>query len=157
MIGNAVGGLATFLGIFVTAFVGMALMKRQGALIIRQWQSSLNGEGATTSMLAKGVSLAFGAILMLLPGYATDFIGLLCFIPGLRVSIGRVLIGWLSASILSSRRFANFSMRFSASGEGSPYHQPFLEPNGSSDHARQHPLKGDVIEGNFKSKENPKR
>ena len=32
-IGNAVGGLVTFLGIFVTAFIGVALMKRQGKRI----------------------------------------------------------------------------------------------------------------------------
>ena len=29
LIGNAIGGLVTFLGIFVTAFIGVALMKRQ--------------------------------------------------------------------------------------------------------------------------------
>ena len=41
-IGNAVGGLVTFLGIFVTAFIGVALMKRQGKWVLKQWQISIS-------------------------------------------------------------------------------------------------------------------
>ena len=90
-IGNSVGGLVTFLGIFVTAFIGVALMKRQGTWVLKQWQSSISKGEMNTSTLASGASLVLGAVLMLLPGYVTDFIGLLCFIPVLRVLIGQYL------------------------------------------------------------------
>ena len=33
-VGQSIGGLATFLGIFLTAFVGIALLKSQTALIL---------------------------------------------------------------------------------------------------------------------------
>ena len=77
MIGNAVGGLTTFLGIFVTAFIGVALMKNQGASVLRNWQTSLSKGEINTSTLASGASLMLGAILMLIPGYITDSAGIL--------------------------------------------------------------------------------
>ena len=43
-IGNAVGGLVTFLGIFVTAFIGVALMKRQGTWVLNNGKAVLGGK-----------------------------------------------------------------------------------------------------------------
>ena len=66
----------TFLGIFITAFIGVALMKRQGASVVRNWQASLSKGELNTSSLSNGVSLILGAILMLLP--AMSLILLVC-------------------------------------------------------------------------------
>ena len=63
-IGNAVGGLVTFLGIFVTAFIGVTLMKRQGMWVLKQWQSSISEGEMDTSTIASGASLVLGAVLM---------------------------------------------------------------------------------------------
>ena len=59
-IGNAVGGLVTFLGIFVTAFIGVALIKHQGKWVLKQWQSSISEGEVNTSTLASGASLVLG-------------------------------------------------------------------------------------------------
>ena len=118
LIGNAVGGLITFLGIFVTAFIGVALMKRQSASVMRHWQTSLSRGEANTATLASGISLIIGAVLMLLPGYITDLIGLLCFTPGLRVLIGQAFINSLGTSIFSSVLASGFSTGFSTTGGG---------------------------------------
>ena len=56
VIGNAVGGLVTFLGIFITAFIGVALMKRQGASVVRNWQAA-SVKANLTHHLSNGVSL----------------------------------------------------------------------------------------------------
>ena len=157
LIGNAVGGLVTFLGIFVTAFIGIALMKRQSASIIQLWQTSLNSGEVITSTLASGISLILGAILMLLPGYITDFIGLLCFTPGLRLLIGQAFLRQLGASVFSSVLASDFSTRFSAAEKGSPYDQTETEPEKTTSYARHHQLKGDVIEGQFKAKDGPQK
>ena len=156
-IGNAVGGLVTFLGIFVTAFIGVALMKRQSASVMRHWQTSLSRGEANTSTLASGISLILGAVLMFLPGYITDLTGLLCFIPGLRVLIGQAFIGRLGTSILSSVLDTGFSTRFSTTRGGVPNHQTDSETKKPTSYARHHPLEGDVIEGQFKAKDSPKK
>ena len=149
-IGNAVGGLVTFLGIFVTAFIGVALMKRQGTWVLKQWQSSISEGEMNTATLASGASLVLGAVLMLLPGYVTDFIGLLCFIPVLRVLIGRSLLSRLDKTVNSSNLFTGFSMRFGSTDSFSPYDHKHTKPKRSSDYYQQ-PLEGEVIEGQYES------
>ena len=58
LVGNIVGGLVTFLGIFITAFIGMALMKQQGASILRRWQANLS-RGEVRTSLWPAASLLF--------------------------------------------------------------------------------------------------
>ena len=91
-IGSEIGGLASFLGIFVTAFIGMGLLRSQGRAVLAKWQANLTRGEVETASLASGLSLLVGALLMLLPGYVTDAMGILCFIPGLRFLIGRALL-----------------------------------------------------------------
>ena len=147
VIGNAVGGLVTFLGIFVTAFIGVALMKRQGKWVLKQWQSSISEGEMNTSTLASGASLVLGAVLMLLPGYVTDFIGLLCFIPILRVLIGKTLLGRLGKTVYSSSLFTGFSS----------YSYTDAKKQRPSSYAHQKPLEGELIEGQYESKDDPQK
>ena len=156
-IGNAVGGLITFLGIFVTAFIGVALMKRQGTWVLKQWQSSISEGKMNTSTLASGASFVLGAVLLLLPGYVTDFIGLLCFIPGLRLIIGQFLLNQLGASVHSSKLFSDFSTLSSPIDGLSSYSQNHKRPTRHSSFARQQPLEGEVIEGQYESKDDPQK
>ena len=156
-IGNAVGGLVTFLGIFVTAFIGIALVKRQGISVIKQWQSSISEGKINTSTLASGFSLMLGAVLMLLPGYVTDFIGLICFIPGFRALIGRYLLSYLGASVYSSKLFSGFSTRFKSTVDFSSRNQKHPRPKTYSSTGWQKPLEGEVIEGQYESKDDPQK
>ena len=154
LVGNLVGGLVTFLGIFITAFIGMALMKQQGASILRRWQTNLSRGEVSTSALASGVSLILGAILMLLPGYVTDLAGLLCFTPGLRGFIGQLILSRLGTTVLTS----GFASRFTSSAagpsgvsdfeadEGQHRGQPFARP-------KHTPLDGEIIEGQYETKD----
>ena len=156
-IGNAVGGLVTFLGIFVTAFIGVALMKRQGTWVLKQWQSSISEGEMDTSTLASGASLLLGAVLMLMPGYVTDFIGLLCFIPVLRVLIGQSLLSRLGGSIYSSNLFTNFYSQFRSKDRFSSYSYKDEKHKRPSSYAHQKPLEGELIEGQYKSKDDPQK
>lgn len=98
-----------------------------------------------------------GAVLMLLPGYVTDFAGILCFIPGLRVFIGRRIFSWLGGAVISSGLASGFSKRFEATGAFSPSKQTNSEPYRPQPYARHQPLGGDIIEGQFESKDEPQK
>ncbi len=154
-IGNTVGGLVTFLGIFVTAFIGITLVKREGTTVMKRWQNSLKNGEAITSPLASSISLMLGAILMLLPGYVTDFIGFLCFIPGIRVLIGQTILSRLGTSVFSSSSASSFYTKFGSTGGFSSYSQTNTEPNRRSNYGHQNTLEGEVIEGQYESKDEP--
>ena len=157
VIGNAIGGFLTFLGVFFTAFIGIALMKRQGTLVLQQWQNNISKGEINTSTLANGLSLVFGAVFMLLPGYITDFIGLLFFIPGLRTLIGKSLLSQLVVYIYSSRLFSGFFRRFNSTDGFSSYNQGNKKPIRPSSHVQKQPLRGEVIEGQYESKDVPQK
>ena len=156
-IGNAVGGLVTFLGIFVTAFIGVTLMKRQGMWVLKQWQSSISEGEMDTSTIASGASLVLGAVLMLLPGYVTDLVGLLCFIPVLRVLIGQSLLSRLDGSIYSSNPFTDFSSKCRSKDGFSSHSYKDTKQKRPLSYAHQKPLEGELIEGQYESKDNPQK
>ena len=83
-IGGEIGGLLTLLGIFVTAIVGLSLLRSQGGAVMAKIQTELTQGRAPVGSIADSISLAVGGVLMLIPGYVTDSIGILLFIPGLR-------------------------------------------------------------------------
>ena len=156
-IGNTVGGLVTFLGIFVTAFIGITLMKRQGTWVLKQWQNSMSEGKMNTSTLASGASFVLGAVLLLLPGYVTDFIGLLCFIPVLRVLIGQSLLNRLDETTYSSSFFTGFPSQFRSKDGFPSYSYKEKEHRRASSYAHQKPLEGELIEGQYESRDNPQK
>lgn len=138
-VGNQIGSLATFLGIFLTAFIGIGLLRSQTTLIMRQWQTGIGRGQFNGSTLAGGLSLLLGAFLMLLPGYITDFFGLICFTPGIRSLIGMTIVN-----------------RMSVSGFASSLRTRYAGPEGKEDSSSNDPLRSscplpsdEIIEGDF--------
>ena len=96
-IGGELGVLLTIAGIFVTAVVGIWLLRNQGRAIISSLQVQLARGEAPVASLAAGTSIMAGAVLMLIPGYLTDAIGLVMFLPVVRTLIGASLLKWLTS------------------------------------------------------------
>jgi UPF0716 protein FxsA len=103
-IGGEIGGLFTLLGIFVTAIIGLSLLKNQGGAVMTRIRADLTQGRAPVGSIADSISLAVGGILMLIPGYVTDFIGILLFIPGLRTIAG----AWILHQLVTNNRFKGF-------------------------------------------------
>ena len=149
---DAIGGLLAFLGIFVTAIIGIQLLKSQSAIVMASFRASLAKGQMNADAIASSLSLLCGAILMLIPGYVTDAMGLLCFVPGLRTIIGSFI-----ASKLNARTMAGMKTPFSSSPFGAGF------TDGSSQQTTQNvfdedsiqtprPQTDDVIEGEFHEK-----
>ena len=132
-------------------------MKHQGKWVLKQWQSSVNEGEVNTSTLASGASLVLGAVLMLLPGYVTDFVGLLCFTPILRVLIGQSLLSRLGETVYSSSILTGFSSQFKSKDDFSSFSYEDTKQKKSSSYAHQKPLQGELIEGQYESKDDPQK
>ncbi len=92
-VGSKIGALPTLALIFLTAFAGLALMRQQGlSTLLKAKQKLAEGVVPADEMLA-GMLLGLGGILLFIPGFVTDFCGLLCLLPISR----RYLIRWLLA------------------------------------------------------------
>ena len=170
-IGSEVGALLTIIGIAVTAVVGLSLLRSQGRAVMASLQQKVARGEAPVASMADGAAIAAGAVLMLIPGYITDAMGLVLFIPGIRTIIGASLI-----SRMMRRGSGGFSFNANSFGAGSFNAGPFPNAANESDgsdrsdaagafgafhqaHSRQtrhphgdNPDDDSVIEGDFEEK-----
>ncbi len=102
-VGNIIGGLLSFLGLFLTAFMGIFLIRLLSKKVFSTWQSEDQLKTFGLSRFAEGVSILFGGILLIIPGYFTDLIGIICMVPILRIYIGSIII----ANFADHRFFTN--------------------------------------------------
>ena len=104
-IGGEIGGFLTLLGVFVTAIIGLWLLKGQGKAVMARIRTDLAQGHAPVGSIADSVALAVGGIFMLIPGYATDAVGVLLFVPGLRTIAG----AWILHHLMANNRFKGFA------------------------------------------------
>jgi len=89
-VGGVVGVLPTIALVFLTAMLGLALLKHQGlSTLLRAREKMRTGELPVREII-EGIFLAVGGALLLTPGFVTDLIGFCCLIPGVRY----LVIAW---------------------------------------------------------------
>jgi len=103
-IGSEIGGLLTLLGVVVTAIIGLSLLKNQGKAVMARIRTDLAQGHAPVGSIADSVALAVGGILILIPGFITDAVGVLLFIPWLRAIAG----AWILHHLIANNRFKGF-------------------------------------------------
>ena len=80
-IGSQIGALITILLIFVTAVVGVYYAKYEGLNTLKSGFIQLNKNQMPAYEVLSGAFIALGAILLIIPGFATDFLGFLIIFP----------------------------------------------------------------------------
>ena len=86
-IGSQIGAFNTVLLILTTAVVGVAYARYEGFNTLKSGVSQLVRNEMPIYEIISGATLAFAALLLILPGFATDFIGILLVIPFTRKMI----------------------------------------------------------------------
>ena len=80
-IGSQIGPFNTILLILLTAIIGVAYAKHEGFNTLRSGISGLMRNEMPIYEMISGATLAFAAILLILPGFATDTLGILLVFP----------------------------------------------------------------------------
>ena len=83
-LGSQIGAFNTISLIFITAFLGVLYARYEGFNTLKSGISQLVRNELPVNEIISGTALAFAAILLILPGFATDFIGLLIIFPPTR-------------------------------------------------------------------------
>ncbi len=80
-VGSEIGALNTVLLILFTAVVGVAYVRYEGFNTFKSGMSQLIKNELPIYEIISGATLAFAALLLILPGFATDLMGILLVIP----------------------------------------------------------------------------
>ncbi len=83
-IGSQIGAFNTISLIFITAIIGIYYAKYEGLNTLRSAINQIVKNEIPIYEIVSGAALAFAAILMILPGFLTDVIGLLIIFPWTR-------------------------------------------------------------------------
>ena len=80
-VGSEIGALNTILLILMTAVVGIWYARYEGFNTLRSGMSQLVKNELPLYEIVSGAAIAFAALLLILPGFATDIIGILLVFP----------------------------------------------------------------------------
>ena len=80
-IGSEIGAFNTILLIFITAIIGVYYAKYEGLNTIRSGFMQIVKNQVPAYEIISGAAIAFGAFLLIIPGFATDFLGFLLIFP----------------------------------------------------------------------------
>lgn len=130
VVGERIGLLWTVAIVILTAIAGTSLLRAQGRGALEQARRAADEGRVPVESVADGVFLLIAGILLLTPGFLTDFVGFLLFIPTLRHTVGRTIWQKLMASGMIDIRSA-----------------PGRNPGPGADQRPTGSSKGPVIEG----------
>ena len=80
-IGSQIGAFNTVLLILITAVAGVAYARYEGFNTLKSGMSQLIKNEMPIYELISGATLAFAALLLIFPGFATDLVGILLVVP----------------------------------------------------------------------------
>ena len=80
-IGSQIGAFNTILLIFITAIIGVYYARYEGLNTFRSGFTQIVKNKTPAYEIISGAAIAFAAILLILPGFATDLLGFLLIFP----------------------------------------------------------------------------
>ena len=80
-IGSQIGAIYTILLILITAIVGVYYAKYEGLNTLKSGFIQLSKNETPTYEMISGAAIAFAALLLIIPGFATDIFGFLIIFP----------------------------------------------------------------------------
>jgi UPF0716 protein FxsA len=80
-IGSQIGAITTILLIFTTAIVGIYYAKYEGLNTLKSGFAQLKKNEPPTYEIMSGAAIALAALLLIIPGFATDIFGFLIILP----------------------------------------------------------------------------
>ena len=83
-IGSYIGAFNTISLILITAIIGVIYARYEGFNTLKSGMSQLIKNQLPIYEIISGAALAFAALLLILPGFATDFLGFMLIFPPTR-------------------------------------------------------------------------
>lgn len=137
-----IGGGLTFLLLVATSVLGGWVVTREGR---RRWQALTEAVRAgrpPQREVADGILVLVGGLLLLLPGFVSDVVGLFLVLPGTRGLARRLLAPLLGRHLLVRATGAGGTPGFGPAGFGR-----FPGRGGTGEVIEGHVVPGDTVEG----------
>ncbi|QLR41498.1 membrane protein FxsA [Enterobacter sp. RHBSTW-00994] len=106
-VAHVLGVLLTLILVIFTSVIGMSLVRNQGFKNFLLMQQKMAAGESPAAEMIKSVSLIIAGLLLILPGFFTDFLGLLLLLPPVQKHLTMKLMPHLSFSRMSGGGFSS--------------------------------------------------
>ena len=103
-IGSQIGAFNTISLVFITAIVGIIYARYEGLNTLKSGISQIIKNELPSYEIISGAAIAFAALLLIIPGFATDLFGFILIFPFTR----KILLKKLSKNINTKKENENF-------------------------------------------------
>ena len=103
-IGSQIGAFNTISLVFITAIVGIIYARYEGLNTLKSGLSQILKNELPSYEIISGTAIAFAALLLIIPGFATDLFGFILIFPFTR----KILLKKLSKNINTKKENENF-------------------------------------------------
>ena len=97
VVGNYIGAFNAILLIILTGIIGLYLLRNQGIRSLINLRSNPKGLDPTADNILKTLFTPIGGFLMLIPGFITDFLGLLILLPLTRIFLIGLIFSYIGS------------------------------------------------------------
>ncbi|CAM4207960.1 hypothetical protein BAMA_02380 [Bacillus manliponensis] len=94
-----IGLWPTFIVIICTGVLGAYLAKRQGLIVLQEIRERMSYGELPGDALLDGICILIGGVLLLTPGYVTDFIGFMLLVSITRKPLKYMIYKWMEKKI----------------------------------------------------------
>ncbi|MCY4045259.1 MAG: FxsA family protein [Cellvibrionales bacterium] len=91
-VGEVTGALFVISAIFISAMLGVSIVRHQGFSTLRRVNEKLQKGESSAEDVISGFLLALAGLLLVLPGFLTDSFGVLLLIPPVRLFLAKYLV-----------------------------------------------------------------
>jgi len=151
-VGAWLGAWPTIAIVIITAWLGARNVKQQGIATLNSVQTKMAQGEMPSDEIVAGVLLLVAGVLLVTPGFVTDFFGLSLLVPQVR----KALIKSVQGHLVNSKSSAGFTYQSDIHNHQDPFNQsPFQDSFKDSLNENEKSLhhRGETLEGEFKRKE----
>ncbi|MFT5790618.1 MAG: UPF0716 protein FxsA [Shewanella sp.] len=144
-VGEAFGSWTTVGLVIFTAVVGVSLVRSQGISTLMQVQQKMARGEAPGQEIVEGMMLAVAGLLLLIPGFVTDFLGLILLTPITRIPVAGYFYKRMQLKVKANGGFQT-GFGPGMGGQGNPFGQQGGQPPFDD---------GNTFDGDFERKVDP--
>ncbi|MDF2670105.1 MAG: hypothetical protein K0R67_2411 [Paenibacillus sp.] len=108
--GSLIGGWTTFGLIVLSGVIGALLARRETRKVWRSAQEQLRLGQVPGQTILDGICVLVGGILLLMPGFLSDLLGILLVLPFTRPFFRLQLLGWIRNKLAKGGSITFFRM-----------------------------------------------
>ena len=92
IVGDVIGLWGTLAATVVAAVVGLAMIRSQGVAAVQRLRpGAVSGEAIPLATVVRGAAIVMAGMLLLVPGFLTDILGLSLLLPPVRHRLGEAI------------------------------------------------------------------